>query len=241
MTKDMKLNLSISLLNEKWLMLLLWVLFFLPLLILGFSHFEKPNEISLLDQLKTNPGYVESDKQGHHLVFGGGHKEVEVSVHIPIRISQSYKIKIDYIGSKNLKAIKVVIPEIVKKSYRYRHLVRIVDEQSGSLTFGLNDTNARYLTLVLYGNPGKNRPTTEITISSLSIAERGFIDSNLYYILLMLCVSSSLVLIGMLSGSVLQKITLYSQKSSAVFMIVGVFAYSIILLLTLLLFQRIYD
>lgn len=239
MTKDMKLNFSVSLLNEKWLMFLLWVLFFLPLIILGFSHFEKPNEISLLDQLKTNPGYVESNEPGQHLVFGGSHKEVEVSINIPIRVSQSHKIKIDYIGSKNLKAIKIVIPEVAKKSYRYRHLVRIVDNQSGSLTFGLNDTNARYLTLVLYGNPGKNRPTTEITISSLSVAERTFIDSNLYYILLMLCVSSSLVLIGMLSGSFLQKICRYSQNSSAVFMIVGVFAYSIILLLTLLLFQRI--
>ena len=237
MTYDMKPNFSINLLNEKWLMFLLWVLFFLPLLILGLSNFEKPNEISLLDQLKTSPGYVESNKQGQHLVFGGSHNKVKVPINIPTGVSQSHKIKIDYTGSKNLKAIKVVIPEVLEKSYRYRHLVRIVDNQSGSLTFGLNDTNARYVTLILYGDSGKKRPPIEITVSSLSIAERRFFDSNLYYVLLMLCVSSSLVLIGMLSGSFLQKICRYSQNSSPVFMLFGIFAYSLVLLSALLIFQ----
>ncbi len=216
---------------------MLWVLFSLPLIIIGISHYDKPNEISLIEQLKTNPGYVESNNQGYHLIFGGSHKEVKVPISIPAGVSQSQKIKIEYIGSKNLKAVKVVIPEILKKSYRYRHLVRIVDKQSGSLTFGLNDTNARYVTLLLYGDSGNKRPTIEITISSLSITERRFIDSGLYYIILMLCVSSSLVLLGMLSGSFLQNICRYNQNSSTVFMLFGILSYSLVLLLSLLFFQ----
>lgn len=233
----MKPIISNNLLNNNWLLCLLWVLFFLPLAILGFSHVQNVNEISLLDQLNANIGFVKSDKEGHHLSFGGSLKQVEVPINFPIKVSQSHKIRIDYTGSKNLKAIKVVIPGVSEKSYKYRHLIRIVDRHSGSLTFGLNDTNAPYVTLVLYGDSGKKRPTIDIIISSLSISERRFIDSNIYYILLMLCVSSSLVLIGILSGSLLQEFCHYNYNASSIFLLFGVFIYSIVLLFALLFFQ----
>ncbi len=71
----------------------------------------------------------------------------------------------------------------------------------------------------------------------MSVSERRFIDSNLFFIILMLGVSSSLLLIGVITGACLQKICGYDSRSSGIFLFLGVFVYSILLFLALFLFQ----
>ena len=163
-----KASTPLDLSKDRFLVRLLLVLLGLPIIILSLSRFDGSQNISLLDQVRASANFVESDEDGHLLSFVGKLKRVEFPIVFSEAITQSQKIRIDYTNSSNLRSLQLLIPEVSNRNNGYLHQARIIDGQSGSVIFGLNDTNARDISLVMYGVSRK--APIEIKISSLTIS-----------------------------------------------------------------------
>ena len=222
--------------SGKLLIGLLGFILTVPIVLLVLLGHPGTPKLSLVEQLKSLEGYTKQGKDNAALIRLENTDKLARFTVLLDRISSAEKLRLDYNHVRNVATVAIEIPKCRTCKGTIRHENRIIDHQKGNFYFGLNDTDADFITVVLHGH-SRTLPI-EIGISSFEIIDKNFIDSNLFFVILMLGVSGSLILIGSICGALLRALFRETTTGSeGVFLVLGVFAFSILMVPALFFLQ----
>ncbi|MDH3376945.1 MAG: hypothetical protein OEQ39_08255 [Gammaproteobacteria bacterium] len=225
--------------NGKTLTWILIIALIVPIVVMALFGHPGVVQNSLVAQLATQ-GTSNEDVASDtiRLKFENKDKQAQFRIYLE-PINRSEKLHLSYNYVKNVAAVAIEIPRCRQCKEVYRHENRIIDSKQGHFYFGLNETDSNYFTVILRGY-SRSMPL-EIGITSLAVLKRNILDTNLFFVLLMLGISASLVVVGAIVGALSRSFFKeHHPGDEGIFLILGVFVFLIPMIPALLFFQELW-